>query len=274
MALLFSATAVRDANGASMTAFPGEVGVCIDNGACTMPTLFVNSRFMQAYKYTDHGVEKYLMAYDLYPPSNQGGNFSRVDLDGSVWLGMQQVYDLAEERHAVNLYLDQVTPSPANLWVLDSDGLDVVLTLTTPDLLAGGGFFNLGENIDGTGFFLNGDLGTLGDLGQGGYPLADNHSMLPCLAMSCEVGASLNLVFMMVVEQDGEGLVGFDLTDNRSLLYEQYQDWAFDDTWFFAQSYHVVPVPAAVWMLLSALAALGVVGTQGSAQGRSQDRVP
>ena len=244
---------------ASAPVFPAEVDACIQSSACTTPTHIINSQYLQAYRYIDNGVAKYLMHYDLFAPSaQQPASGSSTPFAGAVWLGMQQTYDLAQDRHEINLYLDRVNPHPDPLWLLDSNGLDVILTMTSNDLLAGSGFFNLGETDDYS-IFLLGDLGTLGDQGQGGglYPFGENHSFLPCLAASCEVGATLNLLSIMVVESAGLGVVGFDLTDDRQLLYEQFV--GFDGS-FLTQTYYAqpVPIPSAVVLLISALGPLFV----------------
>ena len=108
------------------------------------------------------------------------------------------------------------------------------------------------------GFFLEGELGTLGDQGQGFYPLADNHSFVPCLADTCEVGAEFNLLNMQYQQSGATAQLMLDPDDQRGLLYSQYRDWDGDDTWYRSQSYEVVPIPPAVWLFGSGL--LGLIG--------------
>jgi hypothetical protein len=63
---------------------------------------------------------------------------------GGLLIFANAVYDLTQPRHFFNLYLDAVTPTPTNLWVVgDTDGLDVGLSMTTADLLNGSGFVRI-----------------------------------------------------------------------------------------------------------------------------------
>ncbi|MGB5260979.1 MAG: hypothetical protein WBO34_10720, partial [Gammaproteobacteria bacterium] len=220
---------------ADTPACPREIQVCVSNGVCTEPGLQFDSPDMVVYQYAENTVQKALIGYEL---GNGSSDFGRV-LGGPIWVSANQFYNLSDERHFFTLHLDQVIPQPANLWVLDSDGLDVGLSLTTADLLGGSGFFHLGETGS---FFLEGELGTLGDQGQGQglYPLGDNHSFLPCLADTCEVGAEFNLVNLAYVISDSEAALTLDLADNRKLLYSQFI--GFDGERGF-QNYYVKPIP-------------------------------
>lgn len=130
--------------------------------------------------------------------------------------------------------------------------------MTTPDLLAGSSFFRLWEDQQAGGFFLEGELGTLGDLGQGGYPLGDNHSFLPCLADTCEIGAEFDLLNIKYVQSGSIAQLTLNPTDQAGLIYNQYQDWDGDDAWYRLQLYEVVPVPPAVWVFSSGL--VGLIG--------------
>ncbi|MCA9258570.1 MAG: hypothetical protein KDA61_05195, partial [Planctomycetales bacterium] len=95
---------------------------------------------------------------------------------------------------------------------------------------------------------LVGDLGTHGDqmnmLG---------HSFLPCLAASCDVGATLNLVFLQYEAIGDAAVLSFVPDDVGTRVYNQYRDYAFDDSWFLAQIYDVSPEPGA-WVLIGAAA--------------------
>lgn len=241
----------------SAPVYPSEIQACISTMVCSNPTLVQQAPTYSAYSYFDGGTAKFLFEYiDL--PSNESTNFSTTYLSGSVWISANETYDLTQERHFFNLYLDGITPTPNNLWVFDSDGLDVGLSMPTPDLLAGSSFFRLGEDQNAGGFSLEGELGTLGDQGQGLYPLADNHSFVPCLADTCEVGATFNLLNMQYVQSGSIAQLTLNPVDQRGLLYSQYRDWAGDDTWYRSQSYGIVPIPSALWLFGSGL--IGLIG--------------
>lgn len=241
---------------ARATVFPAEIQACISGGACTGPVQVQQTSTFTAYLYFDGGTQKFLLEYVLGHASNESTNQNTTQLSGNAWLSADAVYDLTQERHLFTLYLDRVTPTPTNLWVFDSDGLDVGLSLTTADLLAGSGFFHLGET-SGSEFFLEGELGTLGDLGQGGYPLGENHSFVPCLAATCEVGAELNLLNIDYVQVGSTAELAIDPTDQRTLLYSQFRDHS-DPSWFRSQTYAVVPEPTSASLLASALGLFGM----------------
>jgi hypothetical protein len=243
----------------SAAVFPSEIQECISATVCSTPTLVQQAPTFSAYSYSDGGESKFLFEYNLFPTSNESTNFSTTPLSGDVWVSANASYDLTQERHFFTLYLDGVTPTPTNLWLGDSDGLDVELSMPTSDLLAGSSFFRLGEDQSGAGgFFLEGELGTLGDLGQGFYPLGDNHSFVPCLADTCEVGAEFNLLYMQYTQVGDTSVLSINEADQRGILYSQYQDWDGDDTWYVSQSYEVVPIPPAVWLFGSGL--IGLIG--------------
>ena len=240
----------------SASVFPSEIQSCVTSTVCTNPTLVQQMPTFNAYSYSNGGRTKFLFEYSLGNLSNESTNFSMTQLSGAAWLSANVTYDLIQERHFFTLYLDGITPTPTNLWVFDSDGLDVGLSLTTADLLAGSSFFHLWEDQDAGGFFLEGELGTLGDQGQGSYPLADNHSFVPCLADTCEVGAKFNLLNMQYLQFGTTAQLVLKPADHRSLLYSQYRDWDGDDFWYRSQSYEVVPIPPAVWLFGSGLLGL------------------
>ena len=249
-------TLISIASALAAPVFPREIQACVTGGVCTDPVLQFDSPDMVVYQYADNTVQKALIGYAL---RNGSSDFGRV-LGGPIWVSTNQFYNLSEERHFFTLHLDQVIPLPWNLWVLDSDGLDVGLSLTTADLLDGRGFFHLGENQDPPGgFFLEGELGTLGDQGQGQelYPFGDNHSFLPCLADTCEVGAELNLINIAYVISGSEAALTLDLADTRKLLYSQFIGFEGERAF---QYYYVkpIPLPAAAWLFGSAL--LGLIG--------------
>lgn len=242
----------------SAAVFPNEIQDCVSNAVCSTPVLVQQASTFSAYSYSDGGKSKFLFEYGLWPSSNESTNFASTQFSGAAWVSANATYDLTQERHFFTLYLDGVTPTPTNLWDFDSDGLDVGLSMPTTDLLVGSSFFRLWEDDDAGGFFLEGELGTLGDQGQGFYPLADNHSFVPCLSDTCEVGAEFNLLGMQYQESGAIARLILDPDDQRSLLYSQYRDWEHGDIWYRSQSYEVVPIPPAVWLFGSGL--VGLIG--------------
>ena len=208
---------------------------------------------IQCYSYSDGGTDKFLFEYSLWSSSNESTNFVTTQLTGAAWLSANATYDLTQERHLFTLYLDGVTPTPTNLWVFDSDGLNVGLSMPTSDLLAGSSFFRMGSDIASGGFF-EGDLGTHGDQGSA----FNDHNFVPCLALTCEVGATLNLLNMQYLQSGSIAELSLNPTDQRGILYSQYRDYEPDNTWYVSQSYEVVPIPAAVWLFGSGL--LGLIG--------------
>ncbi len=235
---------------ASATVFPAEIQACISGGACSPLMPVQQTSTFTAYVYFDGGTQKFLLEYVLGHASNESTNQNTTQFSGSAWLSADAVYDLTQERHLFTLYLDRVTPTPTNLWVGDSDGLDVGLSLTTADLLAGSGFFHMGE-MDG--FFLEGELGTHGDFG----PVVFDHSFVQCLDFTCEVGAELNLLNIDYVQVGSTAELAIDPTDQRTLLYSQFRDHS-DPSWFRSQTYAVVPEPASASLLASALGLFGM----------------
>lgn len=240
----------------SASIFPSEIQTCVSTSICSNPALVQQAPTFSTYSYLDGGVSKFLFKYSLSPSSSESTNFSTTPLSGAAWLSANATYDLSQERHLFSLYLDGVTPTPTNLWVGDSDGLDVGLSMSTPDLLAGRSFFRMVENQRGGESFLKGDLGTHGDQG----PIFNNHDFVICLAEGCEVGAELNLLNMQYLQSGSTAQLIINTTDQRGLLYNQYRDdaFGFDDTWYLSQSYKVVPIPPAVWLFGSGL--LGLIG--------------
>ena len=237
----------------SAAILPNEIQDCVSNAVCSTPVLVQQESTFSAYSYLDGGTAKFLFEYfDL--PSSESTNFSTTQLSGSVWISANETYDLTQERHFFNLYLDGVTPTPTNLWLGDSDGLDVGLSMPTADLLAGSSFFRMGLANETGDLFLEGDLGTHGDLGS----IINGHSFVPCLADTCEVGAEFNLLNMQYLQSGSIAQLVLNPTDQRSLLYSQYRDWAGDDTWYRSQSYGIVPIPSALWLFGSGL--LGLIG--------------
>jgi hypothetical protein len=238
----------------SAPVFPSEIQACVSTAVCSNPTLVQQAPTFSAYSYIDGGTPKFLFEYSLSSSSNESTNFSTTQLSGAAWISANATYDLTQERHFFALYLDGVAPTPTNLWIFDSDGLDVGLSMPTSDLLAGSSFFRMGEDFV-SGGFLEGDLGTHGDQEPGVF---NDHSFVQCLAVTCEVGAEFNLLNMQYLQSGAVAQLSLNPTDQRRLLYSQYRDYAPDDTWYLSQTYEVVPIPSAAWLFGSGL--LGLTG--------------
>ena len=103
---------------------------------------------------------------------------------------------------------------------------------------------------------IKGELETLGDQGQGSFPVGDQ-SFVPCLAVTCEVGAEFNLINLAYVVTGSQAALTVDLADNRKLLYSQFIGFQGERAF---QYYYVkpVPLPAAAWLFGSGV--LGLIG--------------
>ena len=131
--------------------FPAEIEACLLGGPCSSVALVQQTSTFTAYSYLDGGTPKFLFEYALGRASNESTTTDTTVLSGSAWLSAEAGYDLTQERHLFTLYLDRVTPTPTNLWLADSDGLDVGLSLVTADLLAGSGLLSCWWTRYGTG---------------------------------------------------------------------------------------------------------------------------
>lgn len=173
--------------------------------------------------------------------------YSLSSQPGYLWLRMNDEYDLSLQRHEVTMLVDQVSPSPGSVWSSDPGNLE--FQLRTDALLAGGGRYDC--------------------CGEGGATIAD---LIPRgFITSPEGGArlELNLLYLSFAVVGDRARLTFDADDGRSLLYSQlvYEPWVEPNGWSSQMEYRVtpVPLPAALWLLLSALPLLGVKKRKGSA---------
>jgi hypothetical protein len=250
----------------TVTDLPGQLQTCIGNSSCAVTTAsaLVDYGNMQAYAYTDLSggspMTGYALRYALTSPSGRNvtdGGFTSYT--GYVWLTVYDSYDLSADSNLVAVYTDTVTPTPANLLIGDSNGLDIAIDMQNTALLSGNGYRLIGLDAD-----LNTiDQGTMTLLGDRGF-----NALLPCLAEGCSSQATLNLLYLSVVSSGGIAFLNFNAADTRSLLYQVslYDPYGYDlatddytgilDT----QSYYInaVPLPAAAWLFGSGL--LGLVG--------------
>lgn len=167
--------------------------------------------------------------------------YSLASQPGYLWLRMNDEYDLSQERHDVALLVDQVSPSPGAVWAFDPGNLE--FQLRTDALLAGSGRFDC--------------------CGNEGATVVD---LLPTGTITSPEGGArleLNLLYLSFAVAGDRARLTFDADDGRSLLYSQlvYEPGMGPELgWESLLEYHVatVPLPAALWLLLSALPLLGV----------------
>jgi len=158
--------------------------------------------------------------------------------NGYLWVLAQTIYSASETAHPITLFLDKVSPTPLNL-----AGSDSPITMTTTDMIGGGGYLSTGIDMNGN-VYANGDL-------AGGIPAY-------CLAPGCSTYAQLNLVQLtygyvgnMIV------LTTFNPSDARGLVFEQSVNSSGSSA---AESFNIsaVPISGAAWLFGSGL--LGLIG--------------
>jgi hypothetical protein len=241
---------------------PGQLQTCVGDASCFL-ALSPAADFgnMQAYSYTDSGGYGYALRYTLTPPSGQQSSYSGfTPYTGSVWLTVYNSYDLATDSARVTVYTDTVSPTPANLLIGDSSGLDLSIDMQNAALFSSSGYREVGLDND-----LNSiDQGTMSLLGD-----QEVTALLPCLAEGCYSRATLNLLYLSFGDNgSGRAVLSLDPADTRALLYEleSYDPYGYDpntmDTTgtLTKQSYYIatVPLPAACGLLLSGLGLLGM----------------
>ncbi len=113
--------------------FPAEIAACVASTACSPPLVIGASATTAAFSYTQGTEQRYLLSYTLGAASHANGTL----LTDHMWVGVSAAYDLATGLHPISLYFDRVTPTPPNLSIGDSDGLDVQVALTSAALLDG-----------------------------------------------------------------------------------------------------------------------------------------
>jgi len=262
-AILLLLGSVRAVLAIPLSDLPSQIQDCVVNGPCSSDFRSPVYDFgnMQAYDYSDGVGSGYALRYLLTPPSGQdSGDSGFTPYTGYLWLTVYDSYDLTMDAARVTVYTDKVSPTPANLLIGDSNGLDVAIDMQDAALFSSTGYQEVGLDSDLTSI----DQGTMNLLGdQGGDALE------PCLAEGCYSRASLNLLYLLYFDNgSGSAILAFYPADTRALFYQlQYYDpYGYDpntmDTTgtLTRQSYYIatVPLPAALGLFLTGLGLLGL----------------
>lgn len=243
--LLIAYLVFGSVTGKAAVVLPADIQDCIDSGTCSNPVIAQTNSTHTVYNFVDSGIQKYLFAYRLSPQSSETTNFSSTAFSGVAFVSANASYDLTQNLHSFKLYLDQVSPTPINIWLGASDGLNLELRMPTSDLLAGSSFHHTGDS--GTGnYFDHGNLETVGDLDP-------DYGLVVCLDVTCEIGATFHLLNMQFVQSGNQAILQLNANDSRPYLYSQFRDYYYDPGWYVAQSYRVIPVPSALILFSSAL---------------------
>lgn len=253
---------VRAVLAISVSDLPVQLQTCIGDASCYLAlTPAADFGNMQAFAYSDTTASGFALRYTLTSPSGQDVNSGNsVPYTDYLWLTVYNSYDLATNSARVTVYTDTVGPTPANLLIGDSNGLDVDINMDNSALLSASGYRLVGLDYDLTSI----DEGTMRLLGdQGGNALE------PCLAEGCYSRATLNLLYLSFTDNgNGSATLAFNPADTRALLYQLqfYDPYGYDpntmDTTgtLTRQSYYIatVPLPAAYGMFLAGLGLLGL----------------
>lgn len=200
-----------------------------------------NTTNMAAFFYTENSNWKWLIRYQLVAPSNSLGQ----SLNGFIWLSANQSYDLNAGSENFTLYTEKVyTPSS---WIWGGTTLNLSLAATT--LATGGGNGTWGLDVYNQSY-------SSGNLSVSNF--------YPCAAEGCNVTAQFNLIDLQYLTSGSTASLNFNPSDSRNLLLGQT---SFDpycnnmagcsyQQQFYVQS---VPLPHALWLLISGLASLGAM---------------
>lgn len=227
--------------------FPAEIAACVASTACSPPLVIGASATTAAFSYTQGTEQRYLLSYTLGAASHANGTL----LTDHMWVGVSAAYDLATALHPISLYFDRVTPTPPNLWIGDSDGLDVQVALTSAALLAGQGHYSLADGFEAPSIT---NMSTIGDGSPFPGPGGLQQAFVPCAAATCAVEAHFNLVGYHFMVAGGTAAFVLDLLDPQSLIYLQTSDYAGgSDPFHNVQAYSTVPLMPTLYLLPSGL---------------------
>ena len=197
-----------------------------------------------------------LVGYSLYNAYEL--NFDiHTTLNGYLWLEGAMSYDLSSNQHDFTLYLDKITPAPTSPSSTSVDS--AVVSLTTSDLLNGGGFFSSYEDTDLGIYSSNGDLITTG---------IDQIFVMPAISGISTIDVSFDLLYLDYYESGGfASVIPFlDNSDARTSVFsfiseldsgDPYWPAYYQEENFSVQPASVVPVPPAIWLFISGLVGMG-----------------
>lgn len=230
----------------TISELPGTIQACVMAGDCVVDLdEAYGSGSASAFQMTNPstGTQDWLMRYALVPPSGERDSegVQSATYGGYLWMQAAAVYSASETEHGVTLFLDKVTPVPKSLGSHSGQDSDLLLFMTSADLLAGGAY-----RIQADSAYSGYDAGTL----SGDIPLI-------CLAEGCEIEARLNLL-QLNYAAFGEMVLmtGFDASDARGLVYSQ-SSYYFDSIYGgeppygTMQTFYItaVPEPGMAWLL-------------------------
>lgn len=274
---------------------PTDIQSCAINGTCLVsvnPVFqvantqaqmdangFAPLTSMSAYNYTDATGSKLLIEYSLVTPSRAeyttwngytgGMDTTTSTSTGSVWLLVNQQYDLADNSHRARIYWDQaqgyLLGSSLSIW----DGYtDVIFNNTA--LLTGA----LRDDFSGYTALHYGNARFTYGFDAHGY---DSDAFASyCLYGECDGGfAQFNFLYFAFSDTDNDGIanLAFKPDSASGLLYESFLSEQYGDTIYRMELYapSPVPVPATTWLLASGIGLLSTMMRRKQRQNKQAD---
>lgn len=271
--ILFSLALLAASRVSALPVYPNAIDSCIGSGTCFVggPVFSwdIDGNAVTAYELSDfrEGAtpSKLLLEYGLGQASHidhvgfDYDSYSQLPLEtspitGSLWLEVNQTYDLTQTQHAMTLYFDRANPDKTpSAWpdTTSSPQSAQHLFMTTDGLLAGSG-----ENFVGCCDWPPSPFSPFSASAATDPSLFDsNHNdAISCVAEGCYAGGLLNLLGLSYTQIGDSAQYNFNPTDPRKLLYftgEGYEGYTHN-----TYSMSAVPLPAAAWLFGSGLLAL------------------
>lgn len=243
---------------------PTNISDCVTANTCAVGNLVysapIGSNMMTAYSLFDFRsgtVEnKTLVHYVLDSTSNRttqaldnGTPLPPVTtpITGGIWLELNNQYDLTAALHPMSMFLDQVSSYNPYVWNVPMTNGELKLTMASSGLLAGSGVAVSECCAPGS------SSGTLSAID----PVFGPVGPFLCLADGCSSNVTLNLLSLGYLATGQTATLAFNSTDSRAVLYGTFTN----DPWSggsVQETFAVrpVPVPAALWLLLSGMVSL------------------
>jgi hypothetical protein len=212
---------------------------------------------MSAHSYLDSTGSKFLIEYNLVNPSRREYtsqmSTSTNASSGSIWLLVDQEYDLAAGEHRMRMYWEQVNGTPSQLYTWDTYMSVIFNNLA---LLSGA----LRDDFDGApeidtppALFHYGDA----IFGADHWTVDGGAFAWYCLWNECGDGfAQLNFLYFGYSDANQDGIAELQFDPDLAgagLLYQDYLSYWGD---IYATELYVptaVPLPASAWLLVSGL---------------------